>query len=282
MDNREPLRMPPRYEIKARAKQRLKERYGTCIGVVLLSTLITLVISALFPVFTGASILDPEVYMQSGSNFYIGVNFSTSNVLITLLGVFLVSLLTSAISVEECYFFLRVYQGQDVSMGEFLSGLLVDVGKKIGCMLWQTLFVFLWSLPGMAVFLALFILLGSAGGVASVLVWLDYVLIFWIAAFIPAIVKTYSYSMMPYILRDRPEVTVRQSMKLSIAMTKGHRWKLFVLGLSFLLWVWLGMVTLGIVLVLFVIPYINTATAGFYHELKGGSPERTIATEKEF
>ena len=47
-----------------------------------------------------------------------------------------------------------------------------------------------------------------------------------------ATVKSLSYSMVPYILTDNPAIGYSRALKLSIAMTHGHKWRMFVLGLS--------------------------------------------------
>jgi hypothetical protein len=48
----------------------------------------------------------------------------------------------------------------------------------------------------------------------------------------------------------------------------GNKWKLFCLELSFIGWFILGLLTAGIGM-LWVMPYITTATAGFYEVANG-------------
>ena len=49
---------------------------------------------------------------------------------------------------------------------------------------------------------------------------------------------------------------------------KGHKWEYFVLGLSFLGWMILGVFTLGI-LYFWLIPYMQVTCANFYESIKG-------------
>lgn len=84
---------------------------------------------------------------------------------------------------------------------------------------------------------------------------------------IPGIIATYSYSMSFYILRDNPDMDANAARKASIEMMKGNKWKLFCLELSFIGWMLLSMLTFGILL-LWVGPYMETAKAAFYEELK--------------
>lgn len=88
---------------------------------------------------------------------------------------------------------------------------------------------------------------------------------------IPGIVKSYAYSMVPYILADDPEVGYMEAIKLSNKMTYGHKFDMFVLDLSFIGWYLLGALAFGIG-VLFVMPYDNATKAELY----------LILREKEF
>lgn len=84
---------------------------------------------------------------------------------------------------------------------------------------------------------------------------------------VPGIIKTYAYSMSFYILRDNPEMTQAEARKASIEMMQGNKWRLFCLELSFIGWILLSMLTLGI-LMFWVAPYMQTAIAAFYEDLK--------------
>jgi len=85
---------------------------------------------------------------------------------------------------------------------------------------------------------------------------------------VPGIIKTYEYSMIPYLLADHPEMTRREAFAASKAMMKGNKWKAFVLDLSFILWRLLGTLTFGIVTVLYVRPYRQLTNAALYEKLK--------------
>ena len=50
-------------------------------------------------------------------------------------------------------------------------------------------------------------------------------------------------------------------------MMKGHKFQLFCLYLSFLGWVLLSVITLGVAL-LWAMPYMQTAFAAFYQEVR--------------
>lgn len=84
---------------------------------------------------------------------------------------------------------------------------------------------------------------------------------------IPGIIKALSYAMTPYILEDNPELSASDAIHLSRTMMKGHKFDLFYLFLGFLGWLLLSILTLGIGL-LWLIPYMQTAFAAFYQEVK--------------
>ena len=84
---------------------------------------------------------------------------------------------------------------------------------------------------------------------------------------IGAIILNYAYGMVPYLLHDYPELSAREAMKISREMMRGQKWNLFVLDLTFIGWILLALCTAGVGM-LFVQPYMLTARAAFYDDLK--------------
>lgn len=85
---------------------------------------------------------------------------------------------------------------------------------------------------------------------------------------IPGIVKSYEYMMIPYILADDPTISRKDAFAKSKTMMQGNKWNAFVLDLSFLGWLILGGLTLGILNIFFVDPYMYFTHAELYHALK--------------
>jgi len=85
---------------------------------------------------------------------------------------------------------------------------------------------------------------------------------------IPGIVKSYAYSMVPYILAENPNIGAREAIKKSIEMTEGHKFDMFLLDLSFLGWYILGLLLFGVG-TLFVLPYDNATKTELYLVLSG-------------
>ena len=94
-----------------------------------------------------------------------------------------------------------------------------------------------------------------------------YTILWMLLLIIPGLVKCYSYSMTSFILKDNPEMKYDAAINESMRMMQGHKMKLFLLDLSFIGWFFLCILTLGIGF-LFLQPYMSTAHAHFYEDLK--------------
>ncbi len=97
---------------------------------------------------------------------------------------------------------------------------------------------------------------------------------------IPGIVKSYSYSMVPYILAENPNIGTTRAIELSKNMTDGHKFDMFVLDLSFIGWWLLCLLTLGLGLI-FLAPYINATKAELYLVLRDNALNNGICSYEE-
>ncbi|MFC7441952.1 DUF975 family protein [Laceyella putida] len=94
-----------------------------------------------------------------------------------------------------------------------------------------------------------------------------YTLLWSLLLIIPGIIKAYSYSMTYYLINDDPNLSIHQAITKSRQMMDGHKWKYFVLQLSFIGWALLGILTLGIGF-LWIAPYMSATSAQFYLNLR--------------
>lgn len=95
-------------------------------------------------------------------------------------------------------------------------------------------------------------------------------LIGWTLLFIiPGIIKTFSYSMTVYILQDPDfrHLSSNETITKSREMMDGYKGEYFMIMLSFIGWILLGILTLGL-LFFYIIPYMDQTRAQFYLELK--------------
>lgn len=105
---------------------------------------------------------------------------------------------------------------------------------------------------------------GNYLNVVKIMFLMDLKTLLWLLLFIiPGFVKAYEYSMIPYLLAENPNLSASQAFSLSKQMTTGQKMDLFVLDLSFLGWIILGLICCGIG-ILFVLPYPEATRAEVY------------------
>lgn len=128
---------------------------------------------------------------------------------------------------------------------------------------------------------------GFQGGRYTSVVWVMflkglYIFLWSMLLWIPGIIKSYSYMMVPYILAENSRLDKHRVFELSRKMMKGHKWEAFVLGLSFLGWNLLGAFTGGMLSIFYVNPYQHATYAEFYSALKAEAIQKGIATTADF
>ncbi|MBR7070641.1 MAG: DUF975 family protein [Clostridia bacterium] len=143
-------------------------------------------------------------------------------------------LVTGPLAYGVAFLFLKqARDGQKMVITDVFKGFTDDFGGNVVLILLETIFVALWTM--------LFI--------------------------IPGIVKAYSYSMIFYIKADHPEYDWHQCFDESKRITSGHKWDLFVLDLSFIGWLIVGSICLGVGN-LWVSAYMTAAKAQAYEAIK--------------
>lgn len=84
---------------------------------------------------------------------------------------------------------------------------------------------------------------------------------------IPGVVKSYSYAMVPYLIKDHPELSATEAITRSREMMQGNKGRAFLMDLSFIGWYLVGTLTLGLGNIFWTTPYHASSTAALYHEL---------------
>ncbi len=175
-----------------------------------------------------------------------GVEYVPTTSPLTSVLVIVGGLVSALFEVGIAWFAYRVYRGDAPDVSDlFIAFRDGRFGRVLGGMILVSIYTFLWML--------LFI--------------------------IPGIVKAYQYSMMPYLLVDRPDLTIKECFAMSKKMTSGFKWSLFVLELSFIGWAILAICTLGLLDLFFVTPYLTLALAGAYDYLKRTRMDDVATTE---
>lgn len=219
-----------RAELKAEAKEHLQENWGYAIGLYILPVLAVMGIY-LACILVYATLTAP-LALSIGETAFL----ATLPLLIILW--LLVLVVSSTVTIGVNLGFLNFFRGGRPTYTEASTYLLKE----------NRFLKFLWTNVLMVILLYLWSLL----------------------FLIPGIIKTYSYSMTNYILKDKLEkgesVTVTQAITESRQLMNGHKWEYFVLQLSFIGWAMLANLTFGIGY-LWLVPYIETTNAAFYQNL---------------
>lgn len=146
----------------------------------------------------------------------------------------LISLLVSGpFLLGICIFFLTLSRGKEPQLEQIFQG-FKRFGKSLVAYLLMTMFTILWML----------------------------------LLIVPGIIAALSYSQTFFILVDDENISAGDAIKKSKKMMYGYKWKLFCLGLRFLGWAVLSILTLGIGF-LWLFPYIQVSLAKFYDDIKG-------------
>lgn len=119
------------------------------------------------------------------------------------------------------------------------------------------------------------------GNIVKTMLWKGILNFLWyLLLFVPGVIKHYAYSMVPYILADNPNIDNHRAIELSNKMTKGEKFEIFILDLSFIGWFILGALALGVG-VLFVLPYYNSTKAELYMILRKRALEEGLCSREE-
>ncbi len=121
---------------------------------------------------------------------------------------------------------------------------------------------------------------GNYKNVVRVLFFRDLYLLLWnlipVAGFFIGIYKYYEYYMIPYIMGDDPDMDRDEAFALSKEMMDGQKWNTFVLGLSFIGWHILSILTIGILEIFYVEPYVQSTKAALYETLSDGYTDNVV------
>ena len=221
-------------ELRAKAWESLKGKYWMAFAVIIVTGLIGSVGNAFVSFGQNLSevlgLVDPS---EMDSTMALGALVLNVVVIVSaIIGALFSIFVTNAITVGVSNYFVKNTDSKP-SFADAFSGFKVKYGRNIGTLLLVGIKTVLWTL--------LFI--------------------------IPGIIKTYEYSIIPYILADDPEISSKDAFKKAKQLMKGNKWRLFKLEFSFIGWFVLCVLTLGIG-TFFLLPYVNAANAEFYAELK--------------
>lgn len=268
----------PRAELKAEAKRLMRPSWGTIFLVTLIYLIFMGVDSYTYSRYLPSTAMTTSsgefYYSASGASgiyaSYIGDHMDVGHMLVGALIAFISALLIQGV-MSYCYtaFFIRMaeHKGEKMTFSTFVEG-FNDAIKAILAFMWQYLWTIIWGLtaiPGLVLFIfGAFAMFDSSmsDGVLSAMLLLGLFLM--IVSAVVVVMATLRYVFMYQIIADgRGKIGARQSMRYSIAMVKNHLGDVFILALSFIPWLLLGVFTFGLAF-FYVMPYMEATYALSY------------------
>jgi len=93
---------------------------------------------------------------------------------------------------------------------------------------------------------------------------------------IPGLIAAYRYRQAVYLMLEDPELGINRALKLSGELMRGYKWRLFVLDLSFILWLMVSTVIVSFfaldLLGTYLMPYRELTRVQFYRDLRVEHP----------
>lgn len=177
--------------------------------------------------------------------------------------VFLAPALTAGIIM----IYFKVSDGEDFKIGDVFDG-FYHFWSVFKITFLMGLFAALWVIVPYTL-----VIIGAAAKLPELT--LASVLVLLVAEIIMT-VKILSYSMSLYIWADNKSIGALDAIRQSKRMMHGHKMDYFVLGLSFLGWILLCVITLGLALI-YVEPYMQTAYINFYKAIRPAKKEEPVS-----
>ncbi len=82
-----------------------------------------------------------------------------------------------------------------------------------------------------------------------------------------SVIFSLMFAFVPFIIVEDESMGIFKSLSCSMKVTKGNKWRIFMMFLSFLGWMFLALFTFGL-LYLWLIPYMSISFGNLYLELK--------------
>lgn len=174
----------------------------------------------------------------------------------------------AAAKVGLCSWYLNEATGKENKMANILEGYAV-FGRAILLGIWQSLFMFLWSLPSVIFIVFGAIIADKSDSGSTIAIIMIVISIIWII-FI-SIYKGAQYYFIYLNMAAHPELTAKQCFDATVEMTKGHVGSIIIAFLSFIGWSILNSFTFGILSFFYLTPYMNLTYTELYLQMSGGS-----------
>lgn len=245
-------------ELKAKARESLKGKWGKAALITLVYVIINWVI-----------------------NFILGF--------IPFIGGILVTIISLPISFGLLVTFMKLKRNEEVTYTDFLSLGFSNFGKVWG-VFGNMILKLIIPIVLVVVFIMVMVFSGIGAGVGvafrstsattgfSGLIIVG--LIVYIVSLIYLMLKSYYYTLSFYILYDNPNKTGKEIVEESQKLMTGNRWSFFWLGFTFIGWAILASFTFGIGM-FWLIPYMMVTFVAFYESLAGNKNDVEVSPVQE-
>ncbi len=217
-----------RKQLKAEAKAITKGAAVSAYVFTLIYLVISYVLTGISELVSGSTAAELSYYLDMEIPI---PSLGLPPLMVTFISI-LISLISVVLSAGYLLYNMGVRKGKTMPYATLFDG-FTFVGKIILLQIMVFIFTFLWSL----------------------------------LLFIPGIIAAYRYRFALYNLCENPQLSPSEALNMSKAQTRGYKWQLFVLDLSFLGWSLLCALTLGI-LSIWIAPYIQQTDIGYFEEIK--------------
>ena len=227
-----------RIAVKQNAKEIIRTSKPSLITAGLIFTLLAVLINFLSLRLTGVAYDDMVGILQASSEGRAEAAMQLMTRAMPTAGESLIDVLLhlalSVVSVGFTIFTLNTIRKNAPDFGNLLDGFGL-MPRLLWLLILESIFVMLWSL--------LFV--------------------------IPGIVAAYRYSLAVYIMIDHPELSAMDCIRESKRMTQGFKSQLFMLDLSFVLWLLLcSLPVIGYAVQVYLTPYMETSKALYYEQIR--------------
>lgn len=289
-----------RKALKAEARLRMKESQPRFWKVMLIWVLAAVLAPTVVSGLAGGSIYEYSAMVAGGIDPAMLLSIFGRSILVSMFLGIVVALYQCVMNFGLINYSLKLWRRQECGNATLFEGFIM-VWRVIGTQVLVAIFVTLWgllfSIPYMVVVMAAGIM-GGLGVFLAVLASIAYL------AGVVAI--TLKYSLATLALADQPELGAMGAIRRSKELMNGHKWDYFMLGFSFIGWIILcsllmGVLTslsaagvivlpvlaenvlsviLGLPFYLWLEPYMQISYAGFYDTLS--SPKENFEPLNEY
>lgn len=254
-----------RKELKDRAKSALSRNYWKAVLVGLIAIILESISNLISRKSDYSGVGNFKIFGGQGINSFIR-SMTIGEAVMLVMGiaaaVMVIFALFNIFIANPLHVGIRKFYNRSLAEKRQISDVVCayknNYWNNVKIMFLKSLYIFMWGL--LCIIPMMFKALTSFSFLSTIML---------IGCLIVIISKSYEYMMIPYILGDNPNISSSEAFKLSKRMMDGEKWNTFVLQLSFVGWLILSIITLGIVYVFYTEPYYNYSIAALYRKLSG-------------